>query len=94
MWWLIQSPIIFAVIALNIHYHWTPNGYLAGLIPAGAAYGVTILLSYLIASLHLSEPVTRTESYRPLLRTIVQLSVVYRVTGVATWKITGVGVKS
>jgi hypothetical protein len=30
LWFLIQSSIIFAVIASNIHWHWTPNTYLAG----------------------------------------------------------------
>jgi mannitol-specific phosphotransferase system IIBC component len=46
MWFLFQSTIIFAVMASNIHWHWTPNGYLAGLIGAVLAYGVTVLLSY------------------------------------------------
>ena len=45
MWFIIQSTIIFAVIASNIHWHWTPNPYLAGLIGAGLAYGVTRLRS-------------------------------------------------
>jgi hypothetical protein len=31
MWFCFQSVIIFAVIASNIHWHWTTNGYLAGL---------------------------------------------------------------
>jgi hypothetical protein len=30
MWLLFQSTIIFAVVASNIKWHWTPNGYLAG----------------------------------------------------------------
>jgi hypothetical protein len=29
MWFLIQSSIIFAVVASNIKWYWTPNGYLA-----------------------------------------------------------------
>jgi hypothetical protein len=37
MWFLFQSTIIFAVMASNIHWHWTPNGYLAGLIGAREA---------------------------------------------------------
>jgi hypothetical protein len=45
MWFLLQSLIIFAVCASNIHWQWTPNGYLAGLIGVGLAYGVTALLS-------------------------------------------------
>lgn len=40
MYFLLQSSIIFAVYASNIAYHWTPNGYLAGLIGVGLAYGV------------------------------------------------------
>ena len=47
MWFLIQSAIIFAVVGSNIHWQWTPNGYLAGLIGVVLAYGATVLLSYL-----------------------------------------------
>ena len=47
MYFLLQSSIIFAVVTSNIHWHWTPNGYLAGLIGVGLAYGVTALLSAL-----------------------------------------------
>ena len=46
MYFLLQSSIIFAVYASNIAYHWTPNGYLVGMIGVGLAYGVTALLSY------------------------------------------------
>jgi len=49
MWFLFQSLIIFAVVASNIKWHWTPNGYLAGIIGAVLAYGATVLLSYLIS---------------------------------------------
>jgi hypothetical protein len=31
-------------MASNVHWQWTPNGYLASLIGAGLAYGVTQLL--------------------------------------------------
>jgi hypothetical protein len=44
MWFLLQASIIFAVVASNIHFHWTSNGYLAGLIGVGLAYGVTWLV--------------------------------------------------
>ena len=27
IWLVFQSSIIFAVVASNIHWHWTPNGY-------------------------------------------------------------------
>jgi hypothetical protein len=47
MWFILQSAIIFAVMASNIHFQWTPNGYLAGLIGVGMAYGLTCLLSTL-----------------------------------------------
>ena len=45
MWFVFQSLVIFAVVASNLHWHWTPNGYLAGLIGAVLAYGFTVLLS-------------------------------------------------
>jgi hypothetical protein len=32
MWFLLQGSIIFAVVASNIHWHWTPNHYLPSLI--------------------------------------------------------------
>jgi hypothetical protein len=44
MWYLFQGVIIFAVGASNIYWHWTPNGYLVGLVGVGAAYGATFLL--------------------------------------------------
>jgi hypothetical protein len=49
MWWfLLQSSIIFAVMASNIRYHWTPNPYAAGLIAASAAFAVTALINQLL----------------------------------------------
>ena len=45
MWFLFQSLIIFAVVASNIHWQWTPNGYLASLIGVGLVYGLTAGLS-------------------------------------------------
>jgi hypothetical protein len=42
---LLQSSIIFAVCASNIHWHWTPNGYVASLIGIGLAWSLTRLLS-------------------------------------------------
>ena len=47
MWFLFQSSIIFAVVASNIRWRWTPNGYLAGLIGVVLAYGLTAGLSEL-----------------------------------------------
>ena len=45
MWFLFQSSIIFAVMASNIHWGWTPNPYLAGLIGVVLAYGLTSLIN-------------------------------------------------
>jgi hypothetical protein len=45
MWFVLQSLIIFAVIASNIHWHWTPNGYLPAILGAGLAWLLTRLLS-------------------------------------------------
>lgn len=41
MWYLLQSVIAGAVMIHNAYYHWTPNGYLAGLIGFGLAWLVT-----------------------------------------------------
>jgi ABC-type transport system involved in cytochrome c biogenesis permease subunit len=43
--YLFQSLIIFAVVASNIHWQWTPNGYLAA--------GLGIALAYVLARLAL-----------------------------------------
>jgi len=45
MWFVLQSLIIFAVIASNIHWHWTPNGYLPAILGAGLAWLLTRPLS-------------------------------------------------
>ena len=41
MWFLLQSLIIFAVMASNIYWHWTENGYLAAVIAGVAALVAT-----------------------------------------------------
>jgi hypothetical protein len=41
----IQSAIIFAVVASNIKWHWTPNGYLPAILGAGLAWLLTRPLS-------------------------------------------------
>ena len=66
MWFLLQSAIIFAVIASNIHFHWTPNGYLAGLIGVVLAYGLTLLLRS--ARPRINAPATPSKSPRPYLQ--------------------------
>jgi uncharacterized membrane protein YgaE (UPF0421/DUF939 family) len=43
MWYVIQALIVFAVMASNVHYQWTPNPLLAGIIGFGAAWLVTWL---------------------------------------------------
>ena len=45
MWFVLQSRVIFAVMTTNVHWQWTPNGYLAGLIGIVLAYGLTALVS-------------------------------------------------
>ena len=44
MWKLFQMTIVTLVLFSNVHYQWTPNGYLAALIGVGAAYAFTMLL--------------------------------------------------
>ena len=44
MWYVLQSSIMFAVIASNQTWHWTPNGYLAAIIGISAAFVATGLL--------------------------------------------------
>ena len=45
---LLQSAIIFAVVASNIHWQWTPNGYLVGLAGVGAAFAVTAAVNWVV----------------------------------------------
>ncbi|MGY4160482.1 hypothetical protein ACVINW_006324 [Bradyrhizobium sp. USDA 4461] len=47
MWHLFQSLVIFAVLASNVHWHWTPNGYLAGMIGVGLAWLLTQIINEL-----------------------------------------------
>ena len=45
MWWhLLQGLIIFAVVASNIHYRWTPNGYLPAMLCIGLAWLLTLCI--------------------------------------------------
>jgi hypothetical protein len=52
MWFLLQASIIFAVVASNIHWHWTPNGYIPALLGIGLAYGLTLLINAIPPSKH------------------------------------------
>lgn len=45
MWFLIQSSIVFAVVASNVQWHWTPNGYVPALLGGGLAYIVTAIVA-------------------------------------------------
>jgi len=45
MWFVFQSSIIFAVVASNIKWHCTPNGYLPAILGAGLAWLLTRLLN-------------------------------------------------
>ena len=40
--WLLQALVAFAVLASNVHWQWTPNSYLAGIIAALAVWLLTI----------------------------------------------------
>ena len=51
MWLLLQSLLIFAVVGSNIHWHWTPNPYLASILGILAALLVTAGLSGLLDAL-------------------------------------------
>lgn len=48
MWYLFQGSIIFAVVASNIHWQWTPNQYLPAVLGFVAALLVTVGLSNLL----------------------------------------------
>jgi hypothetical protein len=48
MWFLFQGLIVFAVVASNIHWQWTPNMYLATVIGGVAALLATVGLSNLL----------------------------------------------
>jgi hypothetical protein len=45
MWKLFQGAIIFAVGASNIHWHWTPNLYLAVMVGVCWAWIATELIN-------------------------------------------------
>jgi hypothetical protein len=48
VWFLLQSLIIFAVMASNIAWQWTTNAYLAGVLGFIAALLATVGLSNLL----------------------------------------------
>jgi hypothetical protein len=50
MWYIFQGFIIFAVVASNIHWQWTPNPYLASVCGGLAAYLLSIALARVLAA--------------------------------------------
>jgi hypothetical protein len=48
VWFLLQSLIVFAVMASNIAWHWTENTYLAGVLGFIAALLATVGLNNLL----------------------------------------------
>lgn len=61
-WCLFQSLVAFAVVAANIHYEFTPNGYLAGLIAMAASYLATVFASWFLLRLRRSRVRPRNDS--------------------------------
>jgi hypothetical protein len=51
LWVSFQGLIIFAVVATNIHWHWTPNGYIPAMAGIVAAWIVTWLANLLLSPL-------------------------------------------
>ncbi len=45
MWIAFQSLIIYGVLASNIHWGWSRNPYLVGLLGVGAAYIMTACIA-------------------------------------------------
>ena len=52
MWKLIQYLIVCAVVMSNVHWQWTPNPNVAGLIGIGVSYVVTMVMVRLADALH------------------------------------------
>ncbi|MEY9419472.1 hypothetical protein ABIF69_005914 [Bradyrhizobium japonicum] len=44
-WYLLQSTIVFAVVASNIRWHWTPNPYLPSIAGVGLALVATLIFN-------------------------------------------------
>lgn len=47
MWKVIQTAVVFAVLASNVHFKWTPNPYAAAVVAVFAAMVATVGLSAL-----------------------------------------------
>jgi hypothetical protein len=48
MWKLLQLSVFLAVVFSNIHWQWTPNGYLASVLGIGAAFVLTLVLFHVL----------------------------------------------
>lgn len=73
MWYVFQLLIFIAVMFANIHWQWTPNGYLASLIGIGTAFATTWLLLKLLDGLRLlsdARRLRRAKQQRPAERFI------------------------
>ena len=46
MWKLLQLVVFLSVYFTGIYYEWTPSGYVLGLLSLGAAFFVTLLLTW------------------------------------------------
>lgn len=44
MWKLIQYLIVSGMVMSNVHWQWTPNPYVAGLLGVGVAFVVTMVV--------------------------------------------------
>jgi hypothetical protein len=53
LWKMLQISVFAGVMATNIEWQWTPNGYVASLVALGAAFTVTYALSILFDGLAL-----------------------------------------
>jgi len=71
-WALFQAVIIFAVVSSNIHWKWTPNGYLASTIGILCAWGITwvifLLRSHRLPGGLLREHKRANQSKSPIIR--------------------------
>ena len=53
MWFIFQGLVIFAVVASNIHWQWTPNGYLPSVLGVALAFVLSRLIGWLWSLRHL-----------------------------------------
>ena len=51
MWKFFQYLIVCAVVMANVHWQWTPNPYVAGLMGIGLSFVVTVAVARLADAL-------------------------------------------